>query len=122
MQYDRKADGSLTPLPNKVIDTGMGFERLCMALQGKSSNYDTDIFQPIIPVSSVKEDQDRLRMVPRREAYLADITYGTNAEFGFDYLRDNMTMNYDDRVQRGHAFALIDEVDNVLIDYYQGYA
>ena len=47
---------------------------------------------------------------------LADITYGTNAEFGFDYLRDNMTMNYDDRVQRGHAFALIDEVDNVLID------
>ena len=48
MQYDRKADGSLAPLPNKVIDTGMGFERLCMALQGKSSNYDTDIFQPII--------------------------------------------------------------------------
>ena len=48
MQYDRKADGSLTSLPNKVIDTGMGFERLCMALQGKSSNYDTDIFQPII--------------------------------------------------------------------------
>ena len=43
MQYDRKADDSLTPLPNKVIDTGMGFERLCMALQGKSSNYDTDI-------------------------------------------------------------------------------
>ena len=69
-----------------------------------------------LTVSSVKEDQDRLRMVPRREAYLADITYGTNAEFGFDYLRDNMTMNYDDRVQRGHAFALIDEVDNVLID------
>lgn len=67
-------------------------------------------------VTSVKEDQDKLRLVPRREAYLADITYGTNAEFGFDYLRDNMTMRYDDRVQRGHSFALIDEVDNVLID------
>lgn len=67
-------------------------------------------------VTSVKEDQDQLRMVPRREAYLADITYGTNAEFGFDYLRDNMTMRFDERVQRGHAFALIDEVDNVLID------
>jgi len=48
MQYNRKADGSLEPLPNKVIDTGMGFERLCMAMQGKISNYDTDIFQPII--------------------------------------------------------------------------
>ena len=48
MQYNRKADGSLEGLPNKVIDTGMGFERLCMAVQGKTSNYDTDVFQPII--------------------------------------------------------------------------
>lgn len=48
MQYNRKADGSLEPLPAKVIDTGMGFERLCMAVQGKLSNYDTDVFQPII--------------------------------------------------------------------------
>ncbi|MDE6094997.1 MAG: alanine--tRNA ligase [Muribaculaceae bacterium] len=52
MQYNRKADGSLEPLPAKVIDTGMGFERLCMALQGKKSNYDTDVFTPIIDVIS----------------------------------------------------------------------
>ena len=48
MQYNRKADKSLEPLPNKVIDTGMGFERLCMAVQNKKSNYDTDVFQPLI--------------------------------------------------------------------------
>ncbi|MDE6342310.1 MAG: alanine--tRNA ligase [Muribaculaceae bacterium] len=48
MQYERKADGHLEPLPAKVIDTGMGFERLCMALQGKKSNYDTDVFTPFI--------------------------------------------------------------------------
>ena len=50
MQYNRKADSSLEPLPARVIDTGMGFERLCMALQGKTSNYDTDVFQPILKV------------------------------------------------------------------------
>ncbi|MBR1631583.1 MAG: alanine--tRNA ligase, partial [Paludibacteraceae bacterium] len=48
MQYNRKADGTLEPLPNKVIDTGMGFERLCVAMQGKKSNYDTDVFQPML--------------------------------------------------------------------------
>ncbi len=52
----------------------------------------------------------------RREQYAADITYGTNNEFGFDYLRDNMAWQASDMVQRGHAFAIVDEVDSILID------
>ena len=64
MQFNRKADGSLEQLPAKVIDTGMGFERLCMALQGKTSNYDTDVFQPIIKVI----------------AGMAGTTYGTDKQ------------------------------------------
>lgn len=52
----------------------------------------------------------------RRAAYNCDITYGTNNEFGFDYLRDNMSLAPEDQVQRGHAFAIVDEVDSVLID------
>jgi preprotein translocase subunit SecA len=52
----------------------------------------------------------------RHPAYEADITYGTNSEFGFDYLRDNMVVAPGDRVQRGHAFAVVDEVDSILID------
>ncbi|MGD7788097.1 preprotein translocase subunit SecA [Propionibacteriaceae bacterium Y1700] len=52
----------------------------------------------------------------RRKAYAADVTYGTNNEFGFDYLRDNMALSVDDLVQRGHNFAIVDEVDSILID------
>ncbi|MFK0727844.1 preprotein translocase subunit SecA [Rothia sp. BD8] len=52
----------------------------------------------------------------RRKQYAADITYGTNNEFGFDYLRDNMAWSVDERVQRGHHFAIVDEVDSILID------
>jgi len=57
-----------------------------------------------------------LRPISRKEAYLADVTYGINSEFGFDYLRDNMAQNSDDLVQRGFNFAIIDEADSVLID------
>ena len=62
------------------------------------------------------EEQDQLRMVKRKAAYQADITYGTNNEFGFDYLRDNLANSKEARVQRDHYYAIIDEVDNILID------
>ena len=52
----------------------------------------------------------------RRRAYAADVTYGTNNEFGFDYLRDNMEYNLQNMVQRGHYFAIVDEVDSILVD------
>ena len=72
------------------------------------------IFEPGYPTSD--ERLINLRPVERREAYAADVTYGTNNEFGFDYLRDNMVVELDQRVQRERSFAIVDEVDNILID------
>ncbi len=65
---------------------------------------------------ATEESLMHLRPVERREAYAADVTYGTNNEFGFDYLRDNMVVELDQRVQRERYFAIVDEVDNILID------
>ncbi len=67
-------------------------------------------------VGSFRVDMDYLRPVSRKEAYAADITYGTNNEFGFDYLRDNMVQRHEEMVQRELNFAIIDEVDSILID------
>ncbi|MDB9999234.1 preprotein translocase subunit SecA [Porticoccaceae bacterium] len=62
------------------------------------------------------EDEGELQPSTRQDAYAADITYGTNNEFGFDYLRDNMALRLEDKSQRGLSFAIIDEVDSILID------
>jgi preprotein translocase subunit SecA len=67
-------------------------------------------------VGSYKVVYDFLRPCTRREAYNADITYGTNSEFGFDYLRDNIEFQKDDVRQRGHVYAIVDEIDSILID------
>jgi preprotein translocase subunit SecA len=72
------------------------------------------VFEPGHPTND--ERLINLRPVERREAYAADVTYGTNNEFGFDYLRDNMVLELDQRVQRERSFAIVDEVDNILID------
>ncbi|HEY6057622.1 MAG TPA: preprotein translocase subunit SecA [Candidatus Limnocylindrales bacterium] len=72
------------------------------------------VFEPGYPTTD--ERLINLRPVERRDAYAADVTYGTNNEFGFDYLRDNMVMELDQRVQGMRAFGIVDEVDNILID------
>ena len=72
------------------------------------------LFEPGFPTTD--ERLINLRPCTRRDAYAADITYGTNNEFGFDYLRDNMVDALEGRVQRERAFAIVDEVDNILID------
>jgi preprotein translocase subunit SecA len=75
------------------------------------------IFDPEFNDASHSDERLRhLRPAPRKEAYAADITYGTNNEFGFDYLRDNMVQRAEDMVQRGHHYAIVDEVDSILID------
>ncbi|MDP4020811.1 MAG: preprotein translocase subunit SecA [Candidatus Adlerbacteria bacterium] len=90
-------------------------------------NHDTSYLYDTSHVEQ-KEDEERdqkgsfhvfyefLRPSTRREAYEADITYGTNSEFGFDYLRDNISYRKEDLRQRGHAFAIVDEIDSILID------
>ena len=86
----------------------------CIGPQRFSARYDPDYVNP-----GAELEDERLvhwRPVTRQEAYQADITYGTSSEFGFDYLRDNMALNRADLVQRDLYFAVIDEVDNILID------
>ena len=75
------------------------------------------LYEPVkIDKNEVTVEMQNLKPVLRREAYQADITYGTNNEFGFDYLRDNMVADLNEMSQRGHNFAIVDEVDSILID------
>jgi len=79
---------------------------------------DSEWMGPIYRALGISVGLIQAQMSPaeRRPAYAADITYGTNSEFGFDYLRDNMAMRAEDMVQRGHDYAIVDEVDSILID------
>ncbi|MBU3934756.1 preprotein translocase subunit SecA [Patescibacteria group bacterium] len=85
--------------------------------------YDSDYKKPDLEKDQTRDKlggfliiEDFLRPCSRKEAYGADITYGTNNEFGFDYLKDNMVYDLKEQVQRGHNFAIIDEIDSILID------
>src|SRR6266487_259418 len=79
---------------------------------------DAEWTQPVYEIlgSSVGFIQNMMPFAERREAYACHVTYGTNSEFGFDYLRDNMAVSLDGTVQRSHAYAIVDEVDSILID------
>jgi preprotein translocase subunit SecA len=92
---------------------GAVFHRLGMSV-GSIQNQGAFVYDPDFPATD--ERLRDLRPVTRREAYEADVTYGTNNEFGFDFLRDNLVVDLANRVQRGHFMAIVDEVDNILID------
>jgi preprotein translocase subunit SecA len=83
-------------------------------LARRDSEWMAPIYEALgVSVASIQEDDDH---AARQEKYACDVTYGTNSEFGFDYLRDNMSSALEHCVQRGHNFAIVDEVDNILID------
>ncbi len=92
---------------------GAVFHRLGMSV-GSIQHDGAFLFDPDFPATD--ERLRDLRPVSRREAYAADVTYGTNNELGFDFLRDNLVVDLANRVQRGHFYAIVDEVDNILID------
>jgi preprotein translocase subunit SecA len=92
---------------------GQVFWRLGMSV-GSIQHEAAYVVDPDFPQTD--EHLRALRPVAREEAYAADVTYGTNNEFGFDYLRDNLVIDLRQRVQHGHFFAIVDEVDNILID------
>ena len=92
---------------------GAVFHRLGMSV-GSIQHEGAFVFDPDYPATD--ERLRDLRPVSRREAYAADVTYGTNNEFGFDMLRDNLIVDLAGRSQRGHFYAIVDEVDSILID------
>ena len=105
----------------------LGLSVGCIQQQGQSFIYDPEwkgeskkeeqkLDQERDELGSFRVVQEFLRPCSRKEAYQADITYGTNNEFGFDYLRDNMVYDLSQKVQRGHHYAIVDEVDSILID------
>lgn len=109
--YLARRDGRWMGMIYRFLGLSVGILQMASATENgrKAFLYDPDQRSPI-------EEQDQLKMVDRKVAYQADITYGTNNEFGFDYLRDNLTNSKSAKSQRGHYFAIIDEVDNILID------
>ena len=134
--YDVQALGSIVLHQGKIVEMKTGEGKTLMsvaaaylnAIPGKGihvvtvndylASRDAEWMRPIfsylgLTVGTILSDMDNAR---RKENYARDITYGTNNEFGFDYLRDNMHRDIESRVQRGHNFCIVDEIDSILID------
>ncbi|MDR2660262.1 MAG: preprotein translocase subunit SecA [Spirochaetaceae bacterium] len=134
--YDVQVMGSVVLHQGKIVEMKTGEGKTLMsvaaaylnAISGKGvhvvtvndylAERDANWMRPVynyldVTVGTILSDMDNER---RKENYACDITYGTNNEFGFDYLRDNMHAGFDQRVQRGHNFCIVDEIDSILID------
>jgi preprotein translocase subunit SecA len=99
---------------NALPGTGVHLVTVNDYLAQRDAAWNGGVFERLgMTVSFIESDMPFDR---RKDAYNADVTYGTNSEFGFDYLRDNMSINFEGVVQRGHHFAIVDEVDSILID------
>jgi preprotein translocase subunit SecA len=105
---------SLALYLNALADTGVHLVTVNDYLAQRDAEWNRGVYERLGMTVSYIENM--MPFAQRREAYAADITYGTNSEFGFDYLRDNMAVSLDGTVQRGHSYAIVDEVDSILID------
>jgi len=99
---------------NGLAGTGVHLVTVNDYLAKRDAEWNRPVFERL--GTTVGFIQNMMPFAERKEAYGADITYGTNSEFGFDYLRDNMAVSKDGLVQRSHAYAIVDEVDSILID------
>jgi preprotein translocase subunit SecA len=99
---------------NALADRGAHLVTVNDYLAKRDAEWNRPVFESL--GMSVAAIENMMPFGPRREAYHADVTYGTNSEFGFDYLRDNMAVSLEGVVQRGHAYAIVDEVDSILVD------
>src|SRR5947199_3892426 len=105
---------SLALYLNALADTGVHLVTVNDYLAKRDAEWNRGVYERLgMTVGSI---ENMMPWADRQAAYAADITYGTNSEFGFDYLRDNMAVSLEGVVQRGHAYAIVDEVDSILID------
>jgi preprotein translocase subunit SecA len=105
---------SLALYLNALAGTGVHLVTVNDYLAQRDAEWNRGVYERLGMTVSYIENM--MPFAQRREAYAADITHGTNSEFGFDYLRDNMAVSLDGTVQRGHGYAIVDEVDSILID------
>src|SRR5947209_19391806 len=105
---------SLALYLNALADTGVHLVTVNDYLAKRDAEWNRGVYERLgMTVGSI---ENMMPWAERKAAYDADITYGTNSEFGFDYLRDNMSISLEGVVQRGHTYAIVDEVDSILID------